>query len=180
MSLEPIKDGFSHCKVKSKKRGATLCSLTIYDELSSQNSDLGLFWEFEDPNAEFHFLPATMPRGPDGKIVITGEYAGDYSLIVGLRGRKTGEYPESFSLSGSLSNSEVTLKRRFSESEAKRLVQLLKNVDIGTPDRDDSIYIERHEPTIGQRLAMIMNVLFLGAVAFFVLKGCMSDMGGGD
>lgn len=166
MADNPITAGLAHWKIKSGKNQATLCSITIARQLFSSNTkdDLGLFWEFERPDAEFHFLPATTPRGD----------LHDYSDIVSLP-KKAGAYPENFSLKQGIVNSEVFLKRRFSEDEARRLLMLLKEVGVGTPDYDDSIYIEHFEPTIGQRITMLFYIILLVCFALFMLRLCSEE-----
>ena len=118
-------NSFTHWNVKSTKRNAVLCKVTKISK------ELGLFWKFQSPNAEFTYLPAVFQRDDKGQIKMTSGWAQDRAFLVDY-----GRVPQD-SRRKSLyyeNTEDFDFHFNFKEGEAKTYAELLKQVDRGTEE----------------------------------------------
>jgi hypothetical protein len=121
---------FTHWKIKSTKRNAVLCKVTRGFE------ELGLYWKFQSPNPKFDYFPAVVPRDENGQIKAEPFWEATKWQRDGTRDRCDFDF-------------------NFREGEAKINAELLKQIDRGTEDYDDTIFVEKFEPHLLARLIPI-------------------------
>ncbi len=142
-SAPPFQTRFKHWRVWSEKRKAILCAITKngeYEPWPRPAKELGLFWEFQSPDSQFVYLPAVFPRNSDGKIVLKGEWSMDVAPVVSYDRNKNYRVSQNFRethFSGAYS-----VRYHFKKAEATAFAALLKQIDRGTEDFDDSVNVE--------------------------------------
>ena len=149
----PFQTRFTHWRVWSEKNNAILCAITKngeYDPWTRPAKELGLFWEFQSPDSEFVYLPAVWPRDGGGKIMVSGELRDDLPPVVGFD--RSANYRVLHNFRKTHFNEAYSIKYHFKRAEALAFAALLKQIDRGTEDFDDSIYVEKYTPSLSQRL----------------------------
>ena len=149
----PFQTRFKHWRVWSEKRNAILCVITKNAEYTPRiypAKELGLFWEFQSLDSEFVYLPAIWPRDSDGKILITSEMEDDFPSVV-AHDRKE-NYQVFHNFRKTHFNQAYSIRYHFKKTEAIAFAALLKQINRGTEDFDDSAYIEEYTPSLLQIL----------------------------
>jgi hypothetical protein len=157
---------FTHWEIKSTKRNAVLC------EVTKISKELGLFWKFNSPNSEFAYLPAVFPRDDKGQIKMSGEWKDERSLLIDF-GRRPQDPRQDWAIHDGVicTRGEVEelyrFKFNFKEGEAKAYAELLKQADRGTEDYDDTIFVQKIEPPLTERLKPFIALAFYLALIWF-------------
>jgi|GEM_PF-2567005 len=149
----PFPTRFTHWRVWSERKNAILCAITKKAEVvpwTRPAKELGLFWEFQSPDSEFVYLPAVWPRDGEGKLVISGESREDLPDVVGYD--RMENYRVLHNFRETHFKEAYSVKYHFKRAEAMAFVSLLKQIDRGTEDFDDSVYVEKYTPSLLQRL----------------------------
>jgi hypothetical protein len=155
-------DSFTHWKVTSSKKNAVLC------EVTKIRKELGLFWKFNSPNSEFAYLPAVFPRDDKGQIKMSSDWKEDRSLLIDF-GRKPDDLASHDHVLCRREEVEELYSFRFNfkEGAAKAYAELLKQVDRGTEDYDDTIFVQKIEPSTSERLKPVLVLPFLAFCLLF-------------
>ena len=162
---ENLAEKFYALNSKKHQENAVLC------EVSKASKELGLAWKFQSPDSEFAYLPAVFPRDDKGQIKMSDEWKADRSLLTDI-GRKPQDPRQDWAIHNGViyTRGEVeelySFKFNFKEGEAKAYAELLKQADRGTEDFDDTIFVQKIEPSISERLK---PVLVLPVLAFCLL-----------
>jgi hypothetical protein len=154
---------FTHWEIQSTKRNAVLC------KVARGNKELGLFWKFQSPDAEFDYSPAVYPRDDKGQIKMSSDDClpafdsvryGAFLLGKDLNETEGPRDPKSPILYFEGHYNDYEFDRNFKEGDVKTYAELLKQVDRGTKDYDDTIFVQKFEPHPLARLIPIFALAF--------------------